>query len=116
MNKYKKDSPYKTGENDITEKDIIEKDVMDKVISTKEPQKERNIDKRDILKQNIFSYRVLKNKKVLIYWYDKEVKMLNEKEGIKFVGKIKDLDEFEQQLVMAKITGNFKHGNEKQNK
>ncbi|HEX3021507.1 MAG TPA: hypothetical protein VHP81_03845 [Lachnospiraceae bacterium] len=116
MNKYKKDSPYKTGENDITEKDIIEKDVMDKVISTKEPLKERNIDKRDILKQNIFSYRVLKNKKVLIYWYDKEVKMLNEKEGIKFVGKIKDLDEFEQQLVMAKITGNFKHGNEKQNK
>jgi hypothetical protein len=72
-----------------------------------------NIDKRNILKENIFSYKICKNKKVLIYWHEKQVKILNEKEGSKFIEKINIADEFEKQLLMARLTGNFKHGNEK---
>lgn len=72
-----------------------------------------NIDKRDILKGNIFSYKICKNKKVLLYWHEKQVKVLNEKEGSKFIERINRADEFERQLIMAKLTGNFKHGNEK---
>ncbi|BCN28847.1 hypothetical protein [Anaeromicropila herbilytica] len=78
-----------------------------------ESQESKNIDKRDVLKGNVFSYKLCKNKKIIVYWHQKEVKMLNAKEGIKFLEKISIADDFEKQLIMAKITGNFKHGNEK---
>lgn len=77
-------------------------------------ENESNIDKNNVLKSHIFSYQVYKNKKVAIYWQGKQVKILNEQEGTKFIKRIEEVqDEFEQQLIMAKITGNFKRGNEK---
>ena len=38
---------------------------------------------------------------------------LKDKEAQKFLGKVEGLDPKQAQLVMAKITGNFKHGNER---
>ena len=75
-----------------------------------------NIDKRNRLEEEIFSYRVSKDNKVFISWYGKQVMILKGKESEKFLNKISKVDKIEAQLIMAKITGNFKRGNEKLNK
>lgn len=75
-----------------------------------------NIDKRNRLKEEPFSYRVSKDNKVFIFWYEKQVMILKGKESEKFLVKVEKADTIESQLIMAKITGNFKHGNEKTNK
>jgi len=71
-----------------------------------------NIDKRGRLDQEIFSYQESKDK-VFIFWYKKQVMILKGQQARKFIDKIAHLDGKEAQLVMAKITGNFKHGNER---
>ena len=75
-----------------------------------------NIDKRNRLNEEPFSYRVSKGNKVFIFWYEKQVMILKDKESEKFLAKVAKADTIESQLIMAKITGNFKHGNEKMNK
>lgn len=71
------------------------------------------VDKRNRLDEEPFSYKVSKDKKVFIYWYGKQVTILKGKESDKFLERIEKADSKEKQLIMAKITGNFKHGNEK---
>ncbi|WP_088052092.1 hypothetical protein [Virgibacillus dakarensis] len=72
------------------------------------------IDKRNRLDEESFSYRVTKNNTVFIDWQNKQVKILKGKEAKKFLNKINRVrDEKELQLLMAKITGNFKRGNER---
>lgn len=72
-----------------------------------------NIDKHHVLDDEIFSYRVNKDGKVFISWYGKQVMILKGQAAQNFVKKIADLDPFQVQLVMAKLTGNFKRGNER---
>ncbi|WP_313560049.1 hypothetical protein [Ruminiclostridium cellobioparum] len=74
------------------------------------------IDKRNKLKEEIFSYRVSKDNKVFISWHGKQIMILKGKEGEKFLSKVSKADRMEAQLIMAKITGNFKRGNEKTGK
>lgn len=73
------------------------------------------IDKRNRLDEQPFSYRVTKNNTVFIDYQGKQVKILNGKEAERFLEKIKSAndDEKEMQLILAKITGNFKRGNER---
>lgn len=71
------------------------------------------VDKRNRLDEEPFSYKVSKDKKVFIYWHGKQVTILKGKESDKFLERIEKADSKEKQLIMAKITGNFKHGNEK---
>lgn len=75
-----------------------------------------NIDKRNRLQEECFSYRVSKDNKVFIFWHEKQVMILKGKDSEKFLAKIEKADTIESQLIMAKVTGNFKHGNEKTNK
>lgn len=72
-----------------------------------------DVDKRNKLDEEPFSYNVSKDNKVFIYWCGKQVTILKEKESSKFLARIKNADLKERQLIMAKATGNFKHGNEK---
>ncbi|WP_010093875.1 hypothetical protein [Ornithinibacillus scapharcae] len=73
-----------------------------------------NIDKRNRLDEAPFSYRVLKDGSVFLYYFGKQVKILKGKEATKFLDKMKMAsDEKELQLLMAKVTGNFKRGNER---
>lgn len=74
------------------------------------------VDKRNILDEEPFSYRVSKDNRVFIFWHGKQVSILKGKESEKFLARIKNADLKEVQLAMAKITGNFKRGNEKLNK
>lgn len=72
-----------------------------------------NIDKRNRLDEEVFTYRVTKDQKVFIYWHGKQVTTLKGKESLKFINKMQNADFKEAQLIMAKVTGNFKHGNER---
>lgn len=66
------------------------------------------IDRRGVLDGEIFSYRALKDGKVLIYWYEKHVTTLAGRDAAKFLARIAGLDGKAAQLIMAKVTGNFK--------
>lgn len=72
-----------------------------------------NIDKRNKLDEEFFSYKVSKDNKVFIYWYEKQVMILKGTQSEKFLAKMQSANSKEAQLIMAKVTGNFKHGNEK---
>ncbi|MDI2588321.1 hypothetical protein OR571_14675 [Psychrobacillus sp. NEAU-3TGS] len=73
-----------------------------------------NIDKRNRLNENPFSYQITKEDTVFILFHGKRVKILKGKEAEKFLTRIEDAeDEKEEQLILAKITGNFKRGNER---
>lgn len=73
------------------------------------------IDKRNKLDEKPFSYNITKKGTVIIYHHKKQIKMVKNKEADKLIAKIKEAkdNEKEIQLLLAKITGNFKHGNEK---
>ena len=75
-----------------------------------------NVDRRNILDDEVFTYQESKDQKVFIFWHGKQVKILKGKQAQKFLAKISGLAHKEAQLVMAKATGNFKRGNERQNK
>lgn len=73
-----------------------------------------NIDKRKRLDESPFSYRVTKNNRVFIEYKKKQVKILSGKDAERCLEKIKHAkDEKAVQLILAKLTGNFKRGNER---
>ncbi|WP_048824742.1 hypothetical protein [Bacillus sp. B-jedd] len=72
-----------------------------------------NIDKRNRLSDEPFSFRVTKDNTVFLEYNGKQVKILKGREAEKFLKRMKAAgNTTEEQLVMAKITGNFKRGNE----
>ena len=75
-----------------------------------------DIDKRQKLADEPFDYDITKDNRVLLYWNDKLIKTLAGKQAQKFISQIEGLDGQAVQLVLAKVTGNFKRGNEKNNK
>lgn len=74
------------------------------------------IDSNKVLEENPFSYRTYKNGNVSISFNNQEVKILKGKIAERFLSQIESKSEFEEQLAMAKITGNFKRGNEREAK
>jgi hypothetical protein len=61
-----------------------------------------------------FTYRVHKDGKVFLLYHGKLVRTLDGEKAAKFVVQVDEAGDTEAQLIMAKITGNFKRGNEKQ--
>lgn len=73
-----------------------------------------NIDKRKRLEEEVFTYRVTKNNMVFIDFQGKQVTILKGKEAEKILKRIDQAStDHEVQLILAKVTGNFKRGNEK---
>ncbi|WP_066307260.1 hypothetical protein [Bacillus sp. FJAT-29814] len=73
-----------------------------------------NIDKRNRLGDEPFKFRVTKDNTVFLDYYGRQVKVLKGTEAEKFLKRIKAAESTtEEQLIMAKITGNFKRGNER---
>lgn len=70
-------------------------------------------DKRGYLDTNPFDYHLNKNGTVFLLWEGKQVKILKGKAADKLMKKIENLDDKAVQLVLAKLTGNFKRGNER---
>lgn len=73
-------------------------------------------DQRNVLDDDIFAYRESKDGKVFITWNGRQVTILKEAAARKFLAAIAGLEGKAAQLVMAKITGNFKRGNERAGK
>jgi hypothetical protein len=71
------------------------------------------IDKHGELEGAPFSYRALKNGSVLLEHHGRTVKTISGDEAERFLKRIADLEGLAAQLVLAKITGNFKRGNER---
>jgi len=71
------------------------------------------IDKRNKLSEEVFSYRATKDGKIFLFWRGKQIKVLKGSAAREFIEDIEGTDAWDAQLVMAKITGNFKHGNER---
>ena len=69
--------------------------------------------KHNLNDENVFSYTEHKNERVIIFWKGQQVKILKGKNAFKFLNKIMGADELTAQLIMAKATGNFKRGNER---
>ncbi len=75
-----------------------------------------DVDKRGVFDDTVFTYDELKDGRVLIYWQGKHVLTLKGDKARKFLKRVEGLDERDAQLEMAKITGNFKRGNERMGK
>ncbi len=73
------------------------------------------IDKRNRLSEEPFTYELRKNGTVAIFFNGKQIKIVRNTEAERLLAKINHAknDVTEVQLVLAKVTGNFKHGNEK---
>jgi len=72
-----------------------------------------NIDKRGVLDEEVFTYRITKDNKVFISYEGKQVTTLSGRRAESFISDISGTDGKDAQLIMAKVTGNFKRGNEK---
>lgn len=70
-------------------------------------------DKRNRFAEEVFTFRSSKDGVVFISWHGKQVTTLRGKAAERFLEKIANLEGREAQLVMAKVTGHFKHGNER---
>jgi hypothetical protein len=70
------------------------------------------IDKRGKLAAEPFSFRMTKDRKVFIDWNGKQILILKGTAAEKFLAAVTDVDVQQAQLIMARVTGHFKHGNE----
>ena len=70
------------------------------------------MDKRGKLAEQPFTYRTTKDGKVFIHWQGKLITTLKDKAAKKFLKSMADADPAQAQLLMARVTGHFKHGNE----
>lgn len=71
------------------------------------------VDRRGILDEDVFAYRVSKDGKVFISWNGRQVSVLSGDKARRFLSDMQGKQGKDAQLLMAKITGNFKRGNEK---
>jgi len=71
------------------------------------------IDKRGILDDEVFTYRISKDNKVFISYEGKQVTTLSGQNAERFITQISGAAGKDAQLIMAKVTGNFKRGNER---
>jgi len=71
------------------------------------------VDRRGILDEEVFTYRITKDGKVFISSHGKHVTSLAGKQASIFIAKIADAEGKDTQLIMAKATGHYKHGNDR---
>lgn len=72
------------------------------------------IDKRGRLEEEVFAYQATKDGKVIIHWMGRPVRTIRGDEAARLLRRLEGVSEHEIQLALAKATGNFKRGNERQ--
>jgi hypothetical protein len=83
-----------------------------KSITVKMKNKNQKITNINKLEDEPFDYQIFKDK-VQVSYYGKSVMMLKSTRAQNLIKKIDKAEKKEVQLILAKITGNFKRGNEK---
>ncbi|GHF59837.1 myo-inositol catabolism protein IolC [Deinococcus metalli] len=69
-------------------------------------------DARGELLDGRFGYHALKDGRVVVSWYGRPVTTLAGRDAERFLARVEGLDDHAAQLVMARVTGNFRRGNE----
>lgn len=87
--------------------------LAQKVAAIKANKAEHPIDQRQQLQQHPFTYQFTKDKKLMIYRDNKFIKIVKGKLSTAFFELQKNADEQSIQLKLAKLTGHYKHGNER---
>lgn len=65
------------------------------------------------LEDRPFSYRRAKDERVLIEWNGRRAAVLTGSKARRFLAAVEGADPDRAQLEMARVTGNFKRGNER---
>ena len=65
------------------------------------------------LEDRPFSYRVAKDGRVMIEWKGRSASVLTGAKARRFLVAVEGADDERAQLEMARVTGNFKRGNER---
>ena len=73
----------------------------------------KSVDKRGVRDEDVFGYCTNKDGKVFITWHAKQVMILKDEAAKSFLKRLQSTDPYQAQFIMAKLTGNFKHGNER---
>ena len=63
-----------------------------------------------------FDYKIKKDQGIMIFWRQQQVMIVKGKKAAQLILKLKAANPDEAEMILAKITGNFKRGNEKDNK
>ena len=92
-----------------TEWQEIKTTIFEGISSSKTPK----IDQREQLTHRPFTYKVTKNNTLLIYRDNRQVKIISGKTATNFLRLAEQADEQTIQLKLAKLTGHYKHGNER---
>lgn len=71
------------------------------------------VDKRGKLEAQPFDFQITKDRRVLIYWDNRLIMTMKGQAADKLITKLDGADENTIQLALAKVTGHFKHGNER---
>ena len=74
-----------------------------------------NIDTKNKFTKHPFSYKITKSDIVIIYRDNIQVMIIKGKAAVKLQSKLCNKSDKQTQLVLAKITGNYKRGNERTN-
>lgn len=70
----------------------------------------------DLTKDTAFTYAIRKNHKVFIYYYGKQVMIVSGHRAAQLIEDLEYADEEDTQYLLARLTGNFKRGNERESK
>ncbi len=71
------------------------------------------IDERGKLEAEPFGYRIAKDGTVFLEYGGRVVKTIKASESTRLLQQLEGASEIQVQLILAKLTGNFKRGNEK---
>ena len=69
--------------------------------------------RRASIDDGAFEHRRRKGGTIIVSYYGRPVTTLRDGEAAKFAARVEGLDDREAQLLMARVTGNFKRGNER---
>lgn len=69
--------------------------------------------RRTSIDDGAFAYATRKDGTVVISHHGRPVTTLRDKQAARFMDRIDGLENREAQLLMARVTGNFKRGNER---
>ena len=66
------------------------------------------------MNKELFSYRITKNGKVFVSWHGKHEIVLKSARAERLIRELPEIAPEQQPLALARATGNFKRGNERQ--
>lgn len=68
---------------------------------------------KKLVEDQAFTFQESKEGKIIIFYYNKQIMIVKEQRACTLSQKLANASLEEQQMILAKATGNFKRGNER---